>query len=190
MGKSWGRGGSGGIELCGSRAMERGSLGGGTSSTTLWCRGRDRGQRRPVPLQEVRAFSPELRPVLSGASVPTTRALLSLACSVSSYRGPGEERRSPSGTVSPWPLLWLPWDHHGELVPTGGFLLPLNSVPVHGRRVAGIIRGFAVRAGAGARVRALVEVATQGGGQALQVGCCLGFLAPGGGCEALCREPC
>ena len=57
------------------RAMERGSLGGGTSRTTLWRRGGGRGRHRPGPLQgEVPAFSPELGPVLSGASVLTSRA--------------------------------------------------------------------------------------------------------------------
>ena len=57
------------------RAMERGSLGGGTSRTALWRRRGGRGKRRPGPLQgEVPAFSPELGPVLSSASVPTSRA--------------------------------------------------------------------------------------------------------------------
>lgn len=187
------------MELCGSglghiplgRVMERGSLGSGTSRSAL-CRGRGLGPRWPVPLQgEVPTLSPELRPVLASASAPATAgALLSLACSVSSHRGPGDERRSPSSTICSWPLLGLPWDHHSKLVPTGGLLLPLNSVPVHGGRVAGIIRGVTVRAGAGTRVKVLVEAATRGGGQALQVGYCLGFPASGGSCEALSREPC
>lgn len=68
---------------------------------------------------------------------------------------------------------------------------PSFSSPAHhGGRVAGIIRGVTLRAGAGAGVGAFVEVAAQGGGQTLQVGHCLLSLAPGGGCGALCRGPC
>lgn len=78
-------------------------------------------------------------PVVTGTNLAWQKVLtlLSLACSVSSHRGPGDERRSPSSTICSWPLLGLPWDHHSELVPTGGLLLPLNSVPVlpgEGRR--------------------------------------------------------
>ena len=55
---------------------------------------------------------------------------LSLACGISSRRGPGDGTWNPSGTVSSGPLLGLPWDHHGELVPAGSLFLPSNSVPV------------------------------------------------------------
>lgn len=103
--------------------------------------------------------------------------------------GPGGLRRRLS-LRGPWPSslvyedcleVWAgPQGWHG------GAILP--SPAHHGGRVAGIIRGVVVRAGAGARVKAFVKAATQAGGQILQRGSCLQFLAlaPGGSGGDLC----
>lgn len=121
--------------------------------------------------------------MLASTLSTTARILLPLACCVSSGWGPGDLL----STVSSQPLLRPPWDHHGESVPVGDHPRPLNSVPIHRRGIAGIMRGIAVLAGAGIGVGVLVFVFVSAIGRALQIGYRLGVPVP---VPWVCRESC